>query len=333
MLLDLFMFVAGMTLILVSAEIFTNGIEALGHRLNLSKNFTGSILAAVGTALPETILPLIAIFFFAEGKGHEIGVGAILGAPFMLSTLAFPLIGLTVLIGYFLLKKRPLEMSVELKGFRRDLVFFLVAYSIALFIIPFESHYLRLFTAFFLFLMYGFYVVLTLKGESGEMEEVEKVYFSPSNPKPHIGVILTQIVVALTIMVAGAHIFVSGMEKISLALGFPALLFSLLVAPVATELPEKVNSVIWILRGKDTLAVGNVSGAMVFQSTLPVGIGVVFTEWDISGLALISGVFALMAGLLALVVSFFSRKLIPFGLTLGGVFYLIYIYMAVKQFL
>lgn len=332
MLFDILLFVLGLIFILISAEIFTNGVEALGHRLNLSTNFTGSVLAAVGTALPETILPIIAVVFFAEGKGHEIGVGAILGAPFMLATLAFPLIGMTVLIGHFILKKRSLELQIETIGFRRDIVFFLFAYSIALFIVPFEDKILRIFTAFFLLILYIFYVVLTLKGKSNEMEAVEKLYFSPNNPHPHIIVIITQVITALIIMISGAHMFVSGIEKISFHFGFPALLFSLLVAPIATELPEKVNSVFWVLRKKDSLAVGNVSGAMVFQSTLPVSFGIVFTEWNITGLALVSGIFAIMAGFLALTLSYVEKKLIPFGLTIGGIFYIFYLYLVVKEF-
>ncbi|NPA16142.1 sodium:calcium antiporter [Persephonella sp.] len=333
MVIDIFIFLAGLLLILISAEVFTNGVEALGHRLNLSTNFTGSVLAAVGTALPETILPIIAIFFFAEGQGHEIGVGAILGAPFMLATLAFPLIGITVLIGHYILKKRPLEINIETVGFRRDIVFFLFAYSIALFIVPFEDHLLRIFTAIFLIGLYILYVVLTLRGESNEMEEVDKVYFAFWSKNPHIAVIILQVVVALVVMITGAHMFVSGVEHISTHFGFPALLFSLLVAPIATELPEKVNSIFWIFRKKDSLAIGNVSGAMVFQSTLPVSFGIVFTEWDITGLALISGIFAIMAGFLALTLSYVEKKLIPFGLTIGGIFYIIYLYMAIKEFL
>jgi cation:H+ antiporter len=80
---------AGLLLILLSAEGFTNGIETFGRRFNLSQAVVGSLLAAVGTALPETILPIVAIFFYSGESAKDIGVGAILGAPFMLSTLAF----------------------------------------------------------------------------------------------------------------------------------------------------------------------------------------------------------------------------------------------------
>lgn len=328
MILDIAFFLIGLILILAAAELFTNGVEALGHKLNLSTNFTGSVLAAVGTALPETILPIIAVVFFSESAGHEIGVGAILGAPFMLSTLAFPLIGITAII-LFLMKKRDLGLNIEEIGLRRDIVFFLFAYSIAMFIIPYESHSLRIFTALFLLGLYFIYAYMTLTGESEELEEVDGIYFSGGKDYS-LGLVILQVVISLVFMIGGAHLFVHGIEKVSLAAGFSPLLFSLLVAPIATELPEKVNSVLWVMRGKDSLAVGNVSGAMVFQSTIPVSFGIVFTEWDITGLALVSGIFTIMAGFLVLVFSYINKKILPIGMTIGILFFLTYIYLIIN---
>ncbi len=330
MILDIFLLVLGLGLILIAAELFTNGIETIGHRLQFSQNFTGSVLAAVGTALPESILPVIAIIFFADNAGHEIGIGAILGAPFMLSTLAIPLIGLTVLLRSFI-KKGDLSLNLEEVGLRRDIVFFLFAYSVALFIVPYEIYILKVFTAFFLLMLYVLYVYLTLRGESEDMEETEHLYFAPKNPHPPLIIAGFQSIFALFIMVGGAHLFVHGIEHISTAFGFSPLLFSLLLAPVATELPEKVNSVLWVFRGKDTLAVGNVSGAMVFQSTIPVSFGIIFTDWNIEGLALVSGIFAIIAGFLVLVLSYVNKKLIPFGFSVGIIFYITYFYLTVTS--
>src|SRR3989449_7327381 len=86
-----------LVLILVAAEVFTNGVEWIGENLGLSEGAVGSVLAAVGTALPETLLPLVAILI-GHASGKEIGIGAILGAPFMLSTLAMFVLGTAVLI-------------------------------------------------------------------------------------------------------------------------------------------------------------------------------------------------------------------------------------------
>ena len=67
-------------------------------------------------------------------------------------------------------------------------------------------------------------------------------------------------------------------EVLSTTLGAAPLIVSLLITPIATELPEKFNSILWIRHRKDTLALGNITGAMVFQSTFPVSIGLIFTD-------------------------------------------------------
>jgi cation:H+ antiporter len=102
------------------------------------------------------------------------------------------------------------------------------------------------------------------------------------------------------------------------------LIFALLLAPVATELPEKFNSVTWTWKGRDTLALGNITGAMVFQSTFPVSVGLLFTDWQITGMALLSAVFAVLSAIAVLGVIIVQKRITPFSLLFGGVLYLIY---------
>jgi cation:H+ antiporter len=94
--------VLSLATILGAAILFTNAIEILGERLNLGAGAVGSLLAAVGTALPETMIPVVAIVgALILGTGgaaaSEIGIGAILGAPFLLATLAFFIVGVAAL--------------------------------------------------------------------------------------------------------------------------------------------------------------------------------------------------------------------------------------------
>ena len=90
--MDIVLLIASLAIILVAAELFTNGIEWFGHKLNLAEGAVGSVLAAVATAMPETLIPVIAILGpvlmggTATESSSAVGVGAILGAPFMLST-------------------------------------------------------------------------------------------------------------------------------------------------------------------------------------------------------------------------------------------------------
>src|SRR3989475_13158581 len=95
---DIALIVGAFVLILAGAEVFTNGVEWLGIKLRISEGATGSILAAIGTANPETLIPIVAILFASTPDSAEIGIRAILGAPFMLGTLVMLLIGVTAFV-------------------------------------------------------------------------------------------------------------------------------------------------------------------------------------------------------------------------------------------
>ena len=320
-----------LVMILAAAETFTNGIEGLGKRLSLSQAVVGSILAAVGTALPETILPLVAIFLYGGSAANDIGIGAILGAPFMLATLAFFLVGLTAAVSY-LKKRRPFEIRVEVHSTRRDLVFFLPMYAVSVFVPLLVGRTFDVLIAVLLIAGYVLYAYLTLRGESADLEHHGGMYLWSFLRKlglavketPHLAGILLQIAGALAVMIAGAHIFVRSLEHVSVYFGMNPLLFSLMIAPIATELPEKFNSITWTWKGKDTLAMGNITGAMVFQSTFPVSVGLIFTDWKLTGMALFSAVLALSSTLIVLGQIAFRKRLSPVTLLLGGVLYLVY---------
>lgn len=278
--------VAMLVVILVAAEIFVNALEHLGEQLKISEGVTGSLFAAIGTAMPETMVPLIAIFAGTENQevNEEIGVGAILGAPLMLSTLAMGLLAIATA------KTRGMKgaFAPEPSGIRRDLNFFLAAFgfaTLALFV-PHRYPEVRLLLSAVLVLIYFFYIMLTLRAsaklvEDGHGTEAEKAMLLTRLGLPAgMPLILLQIAIGLTMLVGGAKGFIYGVEETAGWLGISALLLSLVIVPIATELPEKVNSVLWIRRRKDTLAFGNLTGAMVFQGTLLPAIGVLLTPWD-----------------------------------------------------
>jgi cation:H+ antiporter len=331
MVADVFFLFLGLLLILLAAETFTNGVETFGRRFNLSQAVVGSLLAAVGTALPETLLPIVAIFFYSGSAAHDIGVGAILGAPFMLSTLAFFLIGLTVLIS-FARKRRKFEINVEAHSTKRDILFFLAMYSTAIILPAIAGRSLSPFIAVLLIVGYVMYAYRTFRGESAGIEHSEDMYLwrlyrrtgLSQSERPHVVLILLQVLGALGVMITGAHTFVASLEHVSLRFGMNPLLFALILAPIATELPEKFNSVTWTWKGRDTLAIGNITGAMVFQSTFPVSIGLLFTEWRLTGMAFFSAVIALVSSCIVLIELTVRKRISPFTMLFGGGLYLIY---------
>ena len=162
--MTVFLLLVSFAVILIGCELFVNGIEWFGIKLHLGEGAVGSVLAAVGTALPETIIPLVAILLTGTTTGDEIGIGAILGAPFMLSTLAIFVCGSAVLVG-FLLKRRKITIEYNRGIMKRDLSFFLVAYAVAVLAGMFHIGPFRYAVAAGLIVGYGFYVKRTFAAE------------------------------------------------------------------------------------------------------------------------------------------------------------------------
>lgn len=349
--------VGSFLMLLIGAEVFTNGVEWLGHRLDISESATGSILAAVGTALPETMIPTIAIIQAkwgggTQGAANEVGVGAILGAPFMLATIAMFLVGGSVL--YFQGRRQfGAEMHLNTVSTRRDLSFFLVGYALAFIAALIHNRSVKVLIAVVLVLLYLVYVYRSLtSGEFIEEEGLDDLHLGEAVERvvkplplvennrayasdPHTLLVFGQSLLALGLIIGGAHVFVIEVQWVSRAvLGMPAAVVALLLAPLATELPEKFNSILWIARDKDTLALGNITGAMAFQGTLPVTLGILFTSWNLSlfwgTTAFLNGFSAILAiiggGILYLRVrGVGERNLDPRPFLLGGLFYLLFI--------
>ena len=329
MVLAVLLLIVSLAVILIAAELFTNAVEWLGLHLRLNEGAVGSVLAAVGTAMPETMIPLIAILFSAGAAHDDIGIGAILGAPFMLSTAAFCVTGAAVLI-FARTKRRPREMRVNAEILHRDMGYFLVVYVIAILASFLPNHELKIGVAVLLLSFYAFYVYQTVKGGGavgGEKPDrlfLERAVRYPTEEASLI-LSLVQFLFALAVMVLGAKLFVSNLETVSHSLGVPALVLALILSPLATELPEKFNSVIWVRQGKDTLAMGNISGAMVFQSCIPVSVGLIFTSWELTQPAFISAAIAVLST--AIVYLSIARRghLSPNVLARAGILYVAFV--------
>lgn len=271
--------------ILIAAEVFTNALEHLGEKLGISEGVTGSLFAAVGTALPETMVPLLALLAGTQNvaTNEEIGVGSILGAPLMLATLSISLMAISVW------KRRGTQghLRPERTGLTRDLNFFILAFSfsaVAMYV-PHTLSIIRYGLGACMVMIYFIYVMMTFNAskalvEDGHATEAGSAMFLCKIGLPNnMVVIMIQLVLGVALLIAGAKGFINGVEAAAHIIGISALLLSLLIIPIATELPEKVNSILWIRKGKDTLAFGNITGAMVFQGTLLPAIGIMLTPW------------------------------------------------------
>ncbi len=288
-------------LIVVGAFFFTNSVEWAGRRLNLGQGAIGSLLAAVATALPESVIPVIAILQGSDPPQQAIAIGAIIGAPFLLGTLAMALVGLSATI-FAKRREQGREIQSQMRTGQRDFAFFLAFFGVAILIGGLGlGTVVRIAIAIVFALAYCAYVVVTVR-RGGEVEEEEPspLFFdSTREDPPNAFQLILQLVLSIAAIVGGAELFVHEVEAVATGLGVPLLVLALVLAPLATELPEKANSFIWVRDGKDSLALGNITGAMVFQSSLPVAFGMAFTPWVLEPTALVAGIVGLVGGALA----------------------------------
>lgn len=319
-------------LIVGCCVVFTNAVEHMGKLYKLNEGAVGSILAAVGTALPETIVPLVAILgaYLAHTDVHtgkEIGIGAILGAPFLLSTLAMFVTGLAVLI-FWKLGKREHKMNAHYEVMFRDLKFFFVSYTIAIAAGFVHYKWGKIFCAVVLFAYYLLYVFRTLNCahcEGMEGEELDELLFTRFLKKYNKLVVWLQIIVSIGALIGFAHMFVGQIQFFAKLFSINPLVLSLILAPIATELPEKFNSVLWVSQSKDTLALGNITGAMVFQSCIPTAIGIVLTPWVFGMESLINIVLVYLSTVILFINLYRDKAFSPHILITCGAFYLLYL--------
>jgi len=294
-------------------EAFTNGVEWLGVRLKLGQTATGTILAALGTALPEGVVTLVATAFADNPAQQSIGIGAAMGGPLVLATIAYAVVG-----GALLANRRAPHLSTEdRRRLSGNQIAFLGIFAIKLGIGLVAFAWKPWLGCFFL-AAYALYLRAEFQ-HSGEVHEGElhplKIRRRAANP--HLGWILLQCFGAAAIIFAASHFFVTELDQLAPALGIEPQLMALFVSPVATELPEILNAVIWVRQGKQKLALANISGAMMIQATIPTSFGVFFTPWMLDRALQFSGL-ATAAAILYLIFLFRRDRVQPMAMAQVG---------------
>ena len=323
---------ASFAILLAGALLFTNAIEWFGSMVGLGQGAVGSLLAAVATALPESLIPIVAIIEGGEGS-EDVAVGAIIGAPLLLATIAMALVG----VGAVLYRDR------RDTGLRLDVHFPTLGRAEPEQQPDGEAPHeegevaptaIQIPAAVVLVLAYAVYVRWTLR-HSGSVESVEElrplVLDTTRSDPPTMRTVVLQLVVALGAIVGGAHIFVEQVLHVADTVGLEPLVLSLVLAPFATELPEKANSFFWVREGKDSLALGNITGALVFQSMIPMAVGLAFTSWQLDVYSVLAGCLALAGGLVAIVTLQVRRRFSGPAIALWTALYAVFVIYVISS--
>jgi len=341
--------------IYLACEWFVNAVEWLGVRWKMGTLAIGTVLAAIGTALPESVVTLVAVTLGHSEQSKDIGVGAAMGGPLALATIAY---GVT---GWMLLSRRrtlraksaPAQVrvgvggapgagtgagagdpatagsipdvdpmaGVDLRGLAGDQTWFLCIFAVkvSLGLVAFA---IKPWLGLLFFAAYAVYVVREMRADADAHSDadLEPLKLQPNRETPAGWAVAVQTVGTLAIIFVASQLFVAQLEWAGPALGLPAAVTALLLSPIATELPEVMNAVIWVRQGKTHLALANISGAMMIQATVPSGLGLLFTPWRFDGALLLSGLVT-MAAIIYLLALTRYRRFTAGRLALAGAFY------------
>ena len=307
LLLAAILFLGSAAAIYFACEFFVNGVEWLGRKLGVGETATGTILAAFGTALPESAVTFVAVVFGRNAAQKDIGVGAALGGPMVLATISYAVVGFAMLWNRRRLGRSTRVIECDSTKLRRDQAWFLCIFSGKLALGLLVFNYKPWLGALFL-LAYAVYLLRELRGAQILSEDaLEPLKLHPQGD-PGLLWPLMQTSLALIAIAIACKVFVGQLETIGVWAGLSPQLVALLLSPVATELPETMNALIWVRQGKERLALANISGAMMIQATIPTALGLFFTTWVFSRELIVSGVITLAA--VAVLLAVFSKSTI-----------------------
>jgi cation:H+ antiporter len=298
-----------------ACEYFVNGVEWVGRKAGVSQNAVGTVLAAFGTALPESVVTFVAVVFGSDAAAKNIGVGAALGGPLVLATVAYPVVGVMLWITRVSSAGRPIDLNW--RRLARDQGWFLVIFlcKIALGFLAFA---IKPWLGWLFLFAYAAYTFMEMRNDDDASEgEPEALKFQPRRAAPSMLVAIVQTLLALVVIFGASHLFVAQLSVVGPWFGIPSAVVALLLSPIATELPETMNAIIWIRQGKHRLALANISGAMMIQATIPTALGLFFTPWLFDNALALAGAITALAivGLLILLRrnALTARRLAWFG--------------------
>jgi cation:H+ antiporter len=299
------LFLGSAAAIYFACEYFVNGVEWLGRKLGMGETATGTILAAFGTALPESAVTFVAVVFGQGSAQKDIGVGAALGGPLVLATISYAVVGFAMVWGHRRLGRATHDVDSDLIKLRNDQAWFqsIFVVKLALGLLVFQW---KPWLGVLFLLAYAVYLLRELRGAqilSADLLEPLKLH---PRGDPGLWWPLLQTVLALIAIAVASKVFVGQLEAIGIWAGLSPQLVALLLSPIATELPETMNALIWVRQGKERLALANISGSMMIQATVPTALGLFFTTWVFSRALIVSGAITMAA--VAVLLVLFSRK-------------------------
>ena len=256
MLLPVAAVIFGIVLLVFSADKFVDGAASAAKRLGLPPLLIGMLVIGFGSSMPEMVISAL-----SASQGNS---GLALGNAFGSNITNIALIlGLTAVIS---------PIKVESTVLRRELPL-LAGVTLAAAALFYDDSFLSrldgwlLIGLFALIMAWSIYSGLKNKDDHlGAMVEQEL-----EQPMPMLRA-MTYVVLGLTVLVISSRILVWGGVEIAQSLGISDLIIGLTIVAVGTSLPELASSIAAVRKNEHDLALGNVIGSNLFNTSIVIGI-------------------------------------------------------------
>lgn len=250
MMLHILIFIAALTVLLVSARLFTGAAETIGKWLHMPAFVIGVFIVGIGTSLPEMISGILAV-----RKGvSEILPGNVIGAN--ISNLLL-ITGVAAMVNRKNIQLGSAYINIDLH-FMLGSFFYLCLIAYDGLIVASEA-----FIGIFIYIVYGIFLI------KGEKDDVSALSFPKEEAVVPVPVRSFGMLVLTAVGIYfGAEYTIFSIEKIAAALGVPNAIIALTLLSIGTTLPELAVNITVIRQGKAEMAIGNILGSSVFNSLM-----------------------------------------------------------------
>ena len=284
--------IAGLALLVWSADKFVDGAAATARYAGMPPLLIGMVIIGFGTSAPEMVVSAL-----ASMQGNP---GLALGNAYGSNITNIALIlGLTALIS-------PIAVSSQVVRKEIPILLGITLLTGALLI---DGHLGRsdaLILGGVFVVLLGWSIWTGIKGKGDALDaDVNVEIDSEAMPLKKA---IFWLIVGLVLLVGASRLLVWGAVTIAQAFGISDLVIGLTIVAVGTSLPELASSLMAIKKKEHDLALGNVLGSNLFNTLAVVGIAAGIAPLDVEP-AVLSRDWSLMMGLtLLLLVMCLGRK-------------------------
>jgi len=233
------LFPVGILLLAVGGDRLVIGSVALSNKLNIPAFITGIFIIGFGTSLPELFVTLSAL----SKNEADIAIGAIIGSN---------IINILLILGLSLVLSN--KKSLESISYKDILVMILCAFLFSYFL---QIGLINNLWSIVMIILLPIYLFVSYKFFNNNNQLV--------NDNSQSGSIIFNLLIGFIAIIYGSEIFIEGLIYISEVLNIPEAIIGISLAAIGTSLPELAVTIASFIRGKGSVAIGNVVGSNIFN--------------------------------------------------------------------